>query len=362
MRMRRFFVRICVLCSVLALTTAVTPTTASAGGPAVKVLLDGLSSPKGLAVDLDGNPVVAQGAFGPPGPVLVYPLTGPDRGVPFAVTEDVSLVDVAVSPLDGTGWAIGMGEDEHVVLFHQLADGTIEQPLDITAYQVTDPDPFDHDDPPFPEESNPYGLWILPNGDALVADAAGNDIIRVSPAGDAFTVARFDLEEISTDHLSEEEFGPLPPTLLAEAVPTSVTVGPDGAIYVGELKGFPFRPGTSHVWRIEADAEGALCSVTTPDPDCSIYLSGFTAIQDIAFGQGGRLYVYELAAEGVLAFEAGFETGEFPPAVLLEVRGEHRTEIAAGQLSEPGGVIAGRGGMVFATDGVFSSGRLLRVR
>jgi hypothetical protein len=26
-------------------------------------------------------------------------------------------------------------------------------------------------------------------------------------------------------------------------VPTSVAIGKDGAIYVGELKGFPFRPG-----------------------------------------------------------------------------------------------------------------------
>ena len=50
-----------------------------------------------------------------------------------------------------------------------------------------------------------------------------------------------DLETISTDHLPPE-FG-LPPEITAEAVPTSVAIGKDGAIYVGELKGFPFRPG-----------------------------------------------------------------------------------------------------------------------
>jgi hypothetical protein len=370
-----------VVCCLTALVTLVPSTAASAhGGPHhrgshVKVLLEGLSSPKGLAVDLDGNPVVAQGAFGPPGPVLVYPLSGPDRGTPIAVTDPVNLIDVAVSPLDGTGWGIGPAEPTtgpmvpeapepeaeppHVLLFHQLADGTIVVVLDITAYQAGDPDPVDQDD--FPTESNPYGLTVMPNGDALVADAAGNDVILVTPAGHASTLATFDLELVKTDHLPAD-FGPLPPAITAEAVPTTVTVGPDGAVYVGELKGFPFRPGTSHVWRIDPSASGVVCSVRTPQPGCTVYRAGLTAIQDIAFGRGGRLYVYELAAAGVLAFEAGLETGDFPPAVLLELRHHRTTELAAGQLSQPGGVAVGRGGKVFVTDGVFSDGRLIWVR
>ena len=35
--------------------------------------------------------------------------------------------------------------------------------------------------------------WGLPDRDALVADAAGNDIIRVLPRRDVTTMARFDL-------------------------------------------------------------------------------------------------------------------------------------------------------------------------
>ena len=46
----------------------------------------------------------------------------------------------------------------------------------------------------------------------------------------------------------------------------------------------------------------------------------------------------ELAKDGALAFEGGFETGEFPPAVLLKTSSHGRTELAAGQLSEPGGI------------------------
>ena len=106
----------------------------------------------------------------------------------------MNLIDVAISPLDDTGWGIGPVETGDVHLFHQLADGTVVDVLNISAYQAEDPDPVDQDDPPFPEESNPYGLTITPEGDALVADAAGNDIIKVTPSGDATTVARFDLE------------------------------------------------------------------------------------------------------------------------------------------------------------------------
>jgi hypothetical protein len=339
------------------LVTAVLAAPMAGAKPPLDVLLTGLSSPKGVATTGFGDPVVAQGAFGPPGPVLVYLLHGPDRGSTFEATGPVNLVDVAVSPLDDTGWGIG-GDG---VLYHQLADGTIEAVLDILAYQQEDPDPVDQDD--FPEESNPYGLGMMPNGDALVADAAGNDLIRVTPDGAATTMARFDLETIATDHLPPE-LG-FPPEITAEAVPTSVAIGKDGAVYVGELKGFPFRPGTSHVWRIAPDADGAFCSVNVPDPDCTVAADGFTAIQDIAINQNnGTLYVYELAADGVLAFEAGFETGEFPPAVLLKVQGDRRTELLAGQLSQPGGVAVARNGTVFVTDGVFDpeGGRLALVR
>ena len=99
----------------------------------------------------------------------------------------------------------------------------------------------------------------------------------------------------------------------------------DGTVFVGELKGFPFRPGSSNVWRIDPGAQDALCSTSVADPSCSKVPGRFTAIQDIAVDLSERaLYLYELAAGGVLAFEAGFESGDFPPAVLLKVTGADR--------------------------------------
>ncbi|CAN5191661.1 hypothetical protein BH24ACT1_BH24ACT1_03620 [soil metagenome] len=334
---------------VMAASVLVGVAPADAQGTAT-VLLSGLSSPKGLATAPGDSLLIGQGAFGPPGPILRHMV---DSGDTVEITEPVNVTDVA--PGRGSGWALSEG-----TLYRFDRRGSLTPVADIPAYQETDPDPEDLED--FPTESNPYGLAALPSGDALVADAAGNDLLRITPRGQITTVARFDVEIVSTDHLPPD-FG-LPPQMPTESVPTGVTVGSDGFVYVGELKGFPFRPGSSKVWKIDPDAEGALCSTTTPGPSCSRAAGGFTAIQDIAIDLANRsLYVYEFAAGGILEFESGFGTGEFPPAVLLKVTGANeRTELVAGELSEPGGVAVDGNGDVYVTDGLFSEGRLLQIQ
>lgn len=314
------------------------------------VLLSGLSSPKGLAAAPGDSLLIGQGAFGPPGPILRY-MISPDDAV--AITEAINVIDVA--PGRGSGWALGGDQ----VLYRFDRQGNLTPVADIAAYQEEDPDPADTED--FPTESNPYGLAALPSGDALVTDAAGNDLLRITPRGQITTVARFDVEPVSTDHIPAD--AGLPPSIPAEAVPTGVTVASDGTVFVGELKGFPFRPGSSNIWRVDPDAEDALCSTSVADPSCWRVPGKFTAIQDVAVDLSNRsLYVYELAAGGVLAFEAGFATGDFPPAVLLKVTGAGQsTELVAGELSEPGGVAVNDNG-VFVTDGVFSEGRLLQIQ
>ena len=103
-------------------------------------LLTGLSSPKGVAL-LGRDVVVGQGAFGPPGPALLYITSGRDRGAAIPVSEPANLMDVAISPVDGTGWGIrGDG-----IIVHQLGDGSVVEVLDMPAYQATDPDPYDQE-------------------------------------------------------------------------------------------------------------------------------------------------------------------------------------------------------------------------
>jgi hypothetical protein len=107
----------------------------------------------------------------------------------------------------------------------------VQSVADIAAYQQTDPDPYDLEG--VPEESNPYGVAALPDGSALVADAAGNDLLRVYPNGRIVTVARLKPRVVRVPAALPDEIDgePLPPAgtpLPSEAVATSVTVGADG--------------------------------------------------------------------------------------------------------------------------------------
>ena len=70
-------------------------------------------SPKGLAVGTAKDLIVAQGAFGPAAPVLSYVLHGRGRGSVNEVTDPFNLVDVAISPRDGTGWAADRARRRH---------------------------------------------------------------------------------------------------------------------------------------------------------------------------------------------------------------------------------------------------------
>lgn len=320
-----------------------------------QVLLEGLSSPKALAIGSSKSVVVGQGAFGPPGPVLEYFFKGSQKGTSTPLTDPVNVMDVAMTP-DGAGWAIG-GDGW---IYRMAPGGAITPILDMAAYQGGDPDPNNLADDP--AETNPYGIAALKTNDVLIADAAGNDIIRVSPDGTAVTVARFTTRLVRTDKVGDPS---LPPKLPAEAVPTSIAIGRDGWAYVGQLVGFPGRPGSAKIWRVNPYAEDATCDASHRTRNCKVWKSGFTSIIDLAFNpKNGTLYVYEIAKQGWLAFEAGFAPGGvFPKAVLLEVRRGHKPrELAKGKLSQPGGVVVARDGSIFVTDGLFTGGRLLRIR
>jgi len=335
---------------------AAAPATAHDRDGRATVIKSGLSSPKALALFSRNSIAIGAGAYGPSGPALEYVFRGEDRGTFRTILDPVSVVDGAVTP-DGAMWAIGT---DHV-LYRLGKDGVIKAVLDIAAYQKADPDPYNNpvEDP---AETNPFGLTALKSNDVLLADAAGNDIIRVKADGTAWTVARFPRRFVKTDKVGDPS---LPPKLPAEAVPTSVTIGPDGWAYVGQLVGFPGRPGAAYVWRLNPNAKDAVCVAGEPNRWCRTWKGGFTSIMDLAFDpRNGTLYVYELARQGFLAFEEGFQPGgKFPAAVLLQVpRHGERRELVRGELSQPGGIVVGRGGEVFVTDGMFTGGRLLRIR
>jgi hypothetical protein len=329
---------------------------AAADDSRARVLLTDLNSPKGLALFDSRTLAIGQGAYAPPpgAPALLYVFRGANKGTVTPITDPVNIADIAITP-DGAGWAIG-GDG---VVYRQAPGGPIEAILDMHAYQAADPDPYNKP-PQDPAETNPFGLAALPSNDVLLADAAGNDVIRIKPDGTAWTVARWTLRMVKTDKVGDPT---LPPTLPAEAVPTSIAIRGKWA-YVGQLVGFPGRPGSAHIWRVDPNAHDAVCDATHKTQACRVWKSGFTSIMDLAFNpRTGTLYVYEIARGGWLKFEEGFAPGGvFPKAVLLEVRPGHRPhELVRGKLSQPGGIVVTRRGEIFVTDGMFTGGRLLRV-
>jgi glucose/arabinose dehydrogenase len=154
-------------------------------------------------------------------------------------------------------------------------------------------------------ESNPFDLAKLPDGEVLVADAAANALLIADREGDVDWVATLPDEVVSTANAktlvgcpdADPEFAEiceLPAEMPAQPVTTSVAVGPDGAYYLTELKGFPAPLGESRVWRIEPGTLHAHCEVDAPDSPCSVVADGFTSIVDINFAPDGTAFVVEL--------------------------------------------------------------------
>jgi sugar lactone lactonase YvrE len=114
-------------------------------------------------------------------------------------------------------------------------------------------------------------------GGRYVTDAGGNSLLRVAANGSVSLVASFAALPLASPP-------PLPASQTAEAVPTEVVIGPDGAFYVSTLTGAPFENGLANVYRV------------VPGQAPKVYQSGFRTIIDIDFGPDGSLYVLEHSA------------------------------------------------------------------
>jgi hypothetical protein len=109
-------------------------------------------------------------------------------------------------------------------------------------------------------------------------DSGGNDLVKVHN-GKVRLVKVF--HDVSTTQGK------------AQAVPTDVVVGPDGALYICELTGFPFVKGAASIYRLVPGHKKA-----------KVYASGLTNVTSIAFDKAGRLYAVQIANKG-LANPAG---------------------------------------------------------
>lgn len=255
----------------------------------------------GIATAPGGKLLVAESGKG---------IVNGDDGSLIAALPNVS--DVSPRSVGGL-WAITSGEEGDQKLFRIKPNGQAKEVANLFDFeQANNPHPASL-------ESNPFDVEDLGYGMALVADAAGNDLLKVNSHGKVKVVAVFPDELVSTENIKTlagcptpppvpelEEICDLPGEIPAEPVPTSVAIGPDGAFYVGELKGFPAPVGESRVWRIERNANKAQCGQSSK---CKVVFDGFTSIIDLKFGPDGRLYVAQLDDASWLAAEEGAGVG-----------------------------------------------------
>ncbi len=320
-----------------------------------EVVASGLDNPRGLDVDRHGTVFVTEaGTGGTAGCV-----TGPEgeeicAGETGAVTKawrggqkrivsglpslaapggneaigpsDLELVDWGILLTVGLGAdpASRAGFGDLGARFGQLYKlpryGALRHIADIAGYEASA-----NPDGGLPD-SNPHSVtskW----GRAFVADAGGNSLVRVGRSGRISTVATFPSQVVD----APPGIPDLPPQIPMEAVPTSVAFGPDGALYVGQLTGFPFVPGAANVYRV------------VPGKAPEVYASGFTNITGIDFDRYGNLYVVEIAANGLLSGD--------PAGALIKVdRHGKRTTIASEGLVAPTGVTVGAHGDLYVSN------------
>jgi len=333
------------------------PTAVAADGV---VVASGLASPRHLTFSATGALYVAEAGSGGPrgasGNCVDHPLglfclgstgavtqvrdAGPDTrvlsGLPSIANPDEALgpSDISLTGSQKYVLSIGIGgsldfrdafgaegRELGTLVTGKLGKGTSELFADVLANEATaNPEPADID-------SNPAG--IVRSGESyLIADAGGNSIVRANHKG-AFTTLAV-LPGVPSS------FG-----FPADAVPTSVVRGPDGAYYISQLVGFPFDPQASSIWRL------------VPGEAPTVYATGLTNVTDLALAPDGALYAVEIAANGLLAGPFG--------DVVKNTPGASTHEVVQSDLFAPYGIAFGNGAMYVTTGSVlFDSGEVVR--
>ncbi len=181
-----------------------------------------------------------------------------------------------------------------------------------------------------PYDSDPYDV-VAYRGGWVVADAGANDLLYVSATGRISMLARFPAvaEQLPAGVLGN----PTPITVEAQAVPTSVAIGPDGALYVGLLRGVPSDPGTAYIYRV------------VPGYQPVIWARGLTSVTAIAFDRQGRLLATEFNTGGLLS----------PPTVpgaLVRIsdNGQTVTTLPVPGLYQPTGLAVSADGTVYVSN------------
>lgn len=248
--------------------------------------------------------------------------------LPSIATGQDMLGGARLALLDGTLYATSsqwLGDPttsppvDTIAAVVKVEDGAITAVANTWAFEAANnPDGLIYD-------SHPYGLAAGPDGMLWVADAAANDLLKVDPATGAI--------ELVT--VFEGIPAPFPNPIRGDAmetdpVPTGVTVGADGNVYVALLSGFPFTPGSAKVMQISAD--GAAVD----------YATGLTMLTDVQAGPDGSLYAVQFAVFG--------EQGPVPNSgAIVRVQEGDASQVVVEGLSFPTAIAFNEAGDAYVT-------------
>ena len=357
-------------------------------GPPV-VVASGLSSPRHMAFGPDGSLYVTEAGAGGTDPCVDSPegkacfgATGsvtkiaPDGTVSKFIEGLPSMISSEQGQQDTLGpSAISFGSNGDIFLtiggggtpqlrnkvgaplndtigwvLKVAADGTWTKFADMVAWE-SDNNP-DHDQPSCVAnacgpttvaDSDIAGVAATADGGAVVADAGGNTLVALDKTGAASLLAMFpvSMNPMPASMLPSPAPGASPPAapdVPTQAVPTAVTVGPDGAYYASFLTGFPFPQGGAWVARVE------------PGKQPTVYASGFTNAMDLAFAPDGSLYVLEIAHNGLPSGDVTGGLWKVPPG------GGQAELVMTDGLVMPGGIAVDKDGNVYVANMAVSPG------
>jgi hypothetical protein len=138
-------------------------------------------------------------------------------------------------------------------------------------------------------ESHPFATTLLPGGDAVVADAAGNDIVRVTPNGKVSVIAVLPPQPlVVTKAAAKAQKLPgcvVGKTFNFEPVPTDVERH-KGQLYVTTLPGGPEDPSLG--------ARGSVYRINPDNGNWTRIGRGFLGATGLAVAKSGKVYVAEL--------------------------------------------------------------------
>jgi hypothetical protein len=345
--------------------------------PKVTKLTGGLDNPRHLAVAKDGDIWVAESGTGAPPSESNSCFTIPEgdactgetgavgrlgkRGYKRIVT---GLASMAIPSGDSALGPHGIYADGNHIYFTNggpagpvrgtepvLRDPTLVEEEPVSRYygtlrkvvpwgkrhvEIADPWRFELENNPDAEvgtpgiDSNPVDVWA-DRGRLFIADAGGNTVLRANWWGRISVVALFE------NRLIPNPFG-APEPFPMQTVPTGVVKGPDGALYMSQLTGFPFPMGAANVYRIDPWTGKA-----------KVYASGFTNIIDLDFGRDGTLYVLEMDHDGLPPLGGASNEGGLY-SVGWKGKAPKQVALPPGTLTHPGGVAVGKRGDLYITN------------